>query len=77
MAKIKVATLEKLKINKKEPFVVIPLKEWLKIEPILEDYLMAKSKNYIQSIKQAREDIKKKRLYIFDLKTGKLTKIKD
>jgi hypothetical protein len=49
----------------------------LKIEPLLEDYLMAKSKNYIQSIKQAREDIKKKRLYIFDLKTGKLTKIKD
>jgi hypothetical protein len=77
MAKIKESTLEKLKINKKEPFVVIPLKEWLKIEPILEDYLMAKSKNYIQSIKQAREDIKKKRLYIFDLKTGKLTKIKD
>ena len=77
MAKIKESTLERLKINKKEPFVVIPLKEWLKIEPILEDYLMAKSKNYIQSIKQAREDIKKKRLYIFDLKTGKLTKIKD
>jgi hypothetical protein len=77
MAKIKESTLERLKINKKEPFVVIPLKEWLKIEPILEDYLMTKSKNYIQSIKQAREDIKKKRLYIFDLKTGKLTKIKD
>ncbi len=77
MAKIKESTLERLKINKKEPFVVIPLKEWLKIEPILEDYLMAKSKNYIQSIKQAREDIKKKRLYIFDLKTGKLNKIKD
>jgi hypothetical protein len=37
---------------------------------------MAKSKNYTQSIKQAREDIKK-RLYIFDFKTGKLTKIKD
>jgi hypothetical protein len=77
MAKIKESTLERLKINKKEPFVVIPLKEWLKIEPILEDYLMAKSKNYIQSIKQARGDIKKKRLYIFDLKTGKLTKVKD
>jgi hypothetical protein len=77
MAKIKESTLEKLKINKKESFVVIPLKEWLKIEPILEDYLMTKSKNYIQSIKQAREDIKKKRLYIFDLKKGKLTKIKD
>jgi hypothetical protein len=77
MAKIKESTLEKLKINKKESFVVIPLKEWLKIEPILEDYLMTKSKNYSQSIKQAREDIKKKRLYIFDLKTGKLTKIKD
>jgi hypothetical protein len=77
MAKIKESTLERLKINKKEPFVVIPLKEWLKIEPLLEDYLMAKSKNYIQSIKQAREDIKKKRLYIFDLKTGKLIKIKD
>jgi len=77
MAKIKESTLERLKINKKEPFVVIPLKEWLKIEPILEDYLMTKSKKYLQSIKQAREDIKKKRLYIFDLKTGKLTKIKD
>jgi hypothetical protein len=45
MAKIKESTLERLKINKKEPFVVIPLKEWLKIEPILEDYLMMKSKN--------------------------------
>jgi len=75
MAKIKESTLERLKINKKEPFVVIPLKEWLKIEPILEDYLMAKSKNYIQSIKQAREDIKKKRLYIFDLKMGILVKV--
>jgi len=77
MAKIKESTLERLKINKKEPFVVIPLKEWLKIEPMLEDYLMEKSKNYIQSIKQARGDIKKKRLYIFDLKTGKLTTVKD
>jgi hypothetical protein len=77
MAKIKESTLERLKINKKEPFVVIPLKEWLKIEPILEDYLMTKSKKYLQSIRRAREDIKKKRLYIFDLKTGKLTKIKD
>jgi hypothetical protein len=77
MAKIKESTLERLKINKKEPFVVIPLKEWLKIEPILEDYLMTKSKKYLQSIKQAREDIKKKRLYIFNLKTGKLTKVKD
>jgi hypothetical protein len=47
MAKIKESTLERLKINKKEPFVVIPLKEWLKIKPILEDYLMAKSKNYL------------------------------
>ena len=75
MAKIKESTLERLKINKKEPFVVIPLKEWLKIKPILEDYLMTKSKKYLQSIKQAREDIKKKRLYIFDLKLCKLVKI--
>jgi hypothetical protein len=75
MAKIKESTLERLKINKKEPFVVIPLKEWLKIEPILEDYLMTKSKKYLQSIKQAREDIKKKRLYIFYLKLCKLVKI--
>ena len=75
MAKIKESTLERLKINKRELFVVIPLKEWLKIEPILEDYLMTKSKNYIQSIKQAREDIKKKRLYILDLKTDKLVKV--
>jgi hypothetical protein len=75
MAKIKESTLERLKINKKEPFVVIPLKEWLKIEPILEDYLMTKSKKYLQSIRRAREDIKKKRLYIFDLKLCKLVKI--
>jgi len=76
MTKVKEVMLKSLKINKKGMFVLIPFKEWLKIEPVLEDYLLSKSQNYIKSIKQARADIEKKKLYAFDLKTGKLTKIK-
>mgnify|MGYP001078055253 CR=1 FL=1 len=77
MVKTKEIIFKSNRIQKEESFVIIPLKEWLKIEPLLEDYLMSKSKEYLQSIKQAREDIKKKKLYTFNIKTGKLTKIKN
>jgi len=77
MVKTKEIIFKSNRIQKEEPFVIIPLKEWLKIEPLLEDYLMSKSKEYLQSIKQAREDIKKKKLYTFNIKTSKLTKIKN
>lgn len=57
-----------------EPVVLVPLKDWAKIEELLEDAEMGQSVAYAQSIKKSRDEIKKGNIYALDLKTGKFNK---
>ena len=58
-----------------EPVVLVPLKDWSKIEELLEDAEMAQSAVYAKSIKQSRLQIKNGGVYALNLDTGKFKKI--
>ncbi|MBI2591235.1 MAG: hypothetical protein HYW34_00985 [Candidatus Brennerbacteria bacterium] len=68
--------LEKTKSQKigKTPVIVLPLKDWRKIEMVLEEYQTSHSLNYLQSIKESRKQIALGKLYEFNLKTGAFKK---
>ena len=75
----KQALLEKIEKNIRiteghRPLVTLPLREWEKLERILEDYKMISSKNFLRSIKEARKQLKTRNVFKFDLKTGKFKK---
>lgn len=57
-----------------EPVVLVPLKDWSKIEELLEDAEMAHSVIYAKSIRQSRIQIKKGEVYALDLNAGKFRK---
>lgn len=57
-----------------EPVVLVPLKDWAKIEDLLENAEMEQSTAYTQSIKKSRDEIKTSYFYALDLKTGKFNK---
>lgn len=66
---------QNLKITKgKKPMVLLPLRDWEKIENILEDLEMIRSKNFIRSIREARREYKLGKVFQFNLKTGRLIK---
>ena len=58
----KIATIEKVRHQKlgKVPVVVLPLEDY---ERLLEDLEMLRSKSFAASIKRAREDVKRGRVY--------------
>jgi PHD/YefM family antitoxin component YafN of YafNO toxin-antitoxin module len=56
------STITRTKIGRL-PVVVLPLTDY---ETLLEDLEMLRSKNLPQTIKKAREDIKKGRIYTLD-----------
>ena len=58
----------------KTPVVVLLLKDWKKIEEILENHEMIASRNYKKNIALARKEIKDGKLHKFDLKNGKFIK---
>jgi len=63
-------SVEKVRFHK-EPAVLPPLSEWEKIEELLEDLEMSQSSLYIKAIAGARTQIKQKKFYELDLRTGK------
>ncbi len=60
----------------KTPVVVLPLKEWGKVEAILEEYEMSVSKGYHASVQAAREEARRGKLHEFILTTRKFKKAK-
>jgi len=69
--------LDKTKIQKigKTPVVVLPLDVWQKLESALEEYQTISSLSYLKSIKESRKQIKVRKLYEFNIRTGKFKKI--
>ena len=73
-------TLAVLKKIKREqigelPVVILPLAQWQKVEAILEEYEMMRSRNYRKSIAEARKQIQQGKTYCLNLKTGKFRKV--
>lgn len=56
-----------------KPVVVLPLKDWQKIQIALEDFEMIQSKNYKKNIEKSRKD---KKLYEFNPAKNAFKKLK-
>ena len=58
------------------PVVVVPLKDWRKIEEIIEEYHAEKSSRYRASIRAAREQIKQGKIHRLNAAQGTFTSLR-
>lgn len=61
---------------KGEPVVIVSLKDWKKLELLMEEEEMRNSLSFQKAVKEGRRDIAHGKLFELDFKTGRFKKTK-